>query len=247
MPLLQGPFLDDQDRVGHATRRRDRRSDGATGVRRTGSDRQALWIGIWATIPVTVVGVVGHVRQWGLAGDDQASVRAQLYYPFTQVPDGLLRRWSELMSIAVRTNVAPSQHGRTAASRSARFHRRPGVVSKFSTMEQLRQRFARSTTFSHAACSGFSRDSRCCWRPSAFTACWRISPASASQKSECAWRSAPLLGSDVDGTAAEPCDDFDRGSRGRARRVGRRAIPGPAGCGECATSSRGRSRSPPRC
>jgi ABC-type antimicrobial peptide transport system permease subunit len=56
--------------------------------------------------PLRVVGVVGHVRHWGLAGDDQAHVRDQLYYPFAQVPDGLLRRWSELMSIAVRTRVA---------------------------------------------------------------------------------------------------------------------------------------------
>jgi predicted permease len=59
------------------------------------------------TVPYTIVGVVGHVRYWGLAGDDQSSVRAQIYYPFTQVPDPFLRRWSELMSIAVRTRVAP--------------------------------------------------------------------------------------------------------------------------------------------
>src|SRR5262249_23313565 len=57
--------------------------------------------------PLLVVGVVGHVRHWGLAGDDQAQVRDQLYYPFAQVPDRYLRRWSELMSIAVRTNVEP--------------------------------------------------------------------------------------------------------------------------------------------
>jgi predicted permease len=65
-----------------------------------------LWIGIGPD-PVTVVGVVGHVRQFGLASDDQASVRAQLCYPFAQVPDSLLRRWSELMSIVVRTNADP--------------------------------------------------------------------------------------------------------------------------------------------
>jgi ABC-type antimicrobial peptide transport system permease subunit len=35
------------------------------------------------------------------------SGRAQLYYPFTQVPNGALRRWSELMSIAVRTDIEP--------------------------------------------------------------------------------------------------------------------------------------------
>src|SRR5216683_412353 len=33
-----------------------------------------------------------HVRYWGPAGDDQAKVRAQLYYPFAQVPDTLVER-----------------------------------------------------------------------------------------------------------------------------------------------------------
>ena len=77
---------------------------------------QRLWIpaisspfssGGDGTDPVRVVGVVGHVRHWGLASDDQAQVRAQFYYSFAQVPDALLARWSELMSIAVRTNTAP--------------------------------------------------------------------------------------------------------------------------------------------
>jgi len=63
-------------------------------------------IGI-APDPVTVVGVVGHVRQYGLAADDRASTRAQLYYPFAQVPDEYVRRWSELLSIAVRTGIDP--------------------------------------------------------------------------------------------------------------------------------------------
>lgn len=59
------------------------------------------------TTPYTVVGVVGHVRHWGLADDDQAELRAQCYYPFAQVPKPFLRRWSELSSIAVRTSVPP--------------------------------------------------------------------------------------------------------------------------------------------
>ncbi len=54
-----------------------------------------------------VVGVVDHVRYWDLAGDDQSRVRAQIYYPFSQVPDQWLRRWSELMSVAFRTTVPP--------------------------------------------------------------------------------------------------------------------------------------------
>ncbi|HYL62698.1 MAG TPA: ABC transporter permease [Candidatus Methylomirabilis sp.] len=54
-----------------------------------------------------IVGVVGHVRQWGLAADDEAKVRAQIYYPFSQLPDNFMHRWSQLMSIAVRTDIPP--------------------------------------------------------------------------------------------------------------------------------------------
>jgi predicted permease len=54
-----------------------------------------------------IVGVVGHVRHWGLGADDQATIRAQIYYPFSQLPDSFMHRWSQLMSLAVRTDVAP--------------------------------------------------------------------------------------------------------------------------------------------
>lgn len=68
-----------------------------------------LWIGLgFGSDPVRVVGVVDHVLQSGPAGDDQAKVRAQLYYPLAQVPDKYLPRWSQLMSIAVRSHGDPS-------------------------------------------------------------------------------------------------------------------------------------------
>jgi predicted permease len=106
IPLVSGRFITEYDRMG---------SQSVAVIdnvmaRQTFGEKDPLgkqvWIGLGPD-PVTVVGVVGHVRQWGLAGDDQAQVRAQLYYPFAQVPDGLLRRWSELMSIAVRTSPEP--------------------------------------------------------------------------------------------------------------------------------------------
>jgi predicted lysophospholipase L1 biosynthesis ABC-type transport system permease subunit len=104
-----------------------------------------LWIGL-GNDPVRVIGVVAHVRYWGPAGDDRAQVRAELYYPFAQVPDGLLRRWSELMSIAVRTTGDPL----TLAEPLRRELRGVGndqVLYELNTMEQLaaaslaRQRF----------------------------------------------------------------------------------------------------------
>ncbi|MGB7466320.1 MAG: FtsX-like permease family protein, partial [Candidatus Acidiferrum sp.] len=93
-----------------------------------------------------VVGVVGHVRHWGLAGDDHAQVRAQFYYPFAQVPDPLLRRWSELMSIAVRTTISPMNVLRPLR-REVRGATGDQVLYQVHTMEQLvsdslaRQRF----------------------------------------------------------------------------------------------------------
>jgi predicted permease len=34
-----------------------------------------------------IVGVVGHVKQWGLDTDDTESLRSQLYFPYMQLPD----------------------------------------------------------------------------------------------------------------------------------------------------------------
>lgn len=109
IPLLQGRFFNDQDRLGNelVVVIDDVLAQHAFG--RTDPLGKKLWIPDMEIEPISVrvVGVVGHVRHWGLAGDDQAKVRAQLYYPFAQVPDQLVRRWSELMSIAVRTSVEP--------------------------------------------------------------------------------------------------------------------------------------------
>jgi len=106
IPLRRGRFFDDHDRIGGA---RVAVIDEVLAQHAFGGEDP-----IGRTIhtdlvpePLLVVGVVGHVRYWGLAGDDGAHVRDQLYYPFAQVPDSYLRRWSELMSIAVRTNVEP--------------------------------------------------------------------------------------------------------------------------------------------
>jgi predicted permease len=107
LPLHQGRFLNDRDRMG--TEQVIVIDDFM--ARHTFGEESPigkhLWIPEMSSAPVVIVGVVGHVRHWGLAGDDQAQVRAQFYYPFAQVPDRLLRRWSELMSIAVRTSTAP--------------------------------------------------------------------------------------------------------------------------------------------
>jgi predicted permease len=105
--LRRGRFFNDQDRAG--SQLVIVIDDVLAQSAFPGQDPRGklLWMPDMDYGPFTVVGVVGHVRHWGLAGDDQAQVRAQFYYPFAQLPDQFLRRWSELMSLAVRTNVEP--------------------------------------------------------------------------------------------------------------------------------------------
>jgi predicted permease len=107
IPLLKGRSFNEQDRLGNelVVMIDDVLAQQAFGAQEPVGKR--LWIPTLGADPVRVVGVVGHVRHWGLAGDDQAKVRAQFYYPFAQVPDSLVRRWSELMSLAIRTTIPP--------------------------------------------------------------------------------------------------------------------------------------------
>jgi predicted permease len=106
IPLHQGRFFDEQDREGsepvvvvdenlaqHAFGRKD-----VVGKR--------LWIQAMGA-PARIIGVVGHVRHWGLAGDDQSPVHDQMYYPFAQVPVPLLHFFSSVMSITIRTRTSP--------------------------------------------------------------------------------------------------------------------------------------------
>jgi len=109
IPLRSGRFFDEDDRIGsqlvvvidenlarHAFGEND-----PVGKR--------LWVPGLSADPVQIAGVVGHVRHWGLAADDQSRIRDQIYYPFAQVPDPLLHFFSSIMSIALRTKVPPLQ------------------------------------------------------------------------------------------------------------------------------------------
>ena len=142
---LEGRFFDDQDRIGSESVvviDDVMAREAFPGQEPIGKH---LWIGLGAD-PARVVGVVAHVRYWGLASDDKAKVRAQLYYPFAQVPDKLLRRWSELMSISVRTSIAPLNM-MDALQRQVRGSANDQVLYEVNTIEQLvkdslaRQRF----------------------------------------------------------------------------------------------------------
>jgi predicted permease len=105
VPLHQGRFFNDHDRLGAepVVVIDEVLAQHAFG----GSEPVGKRLWIQAIGPTKVVGVVGHVRHWGLASDDQAQVRDQIYYPFAQVPDHLMRLFASFLSMAVRTNINP--------------------------------------------------------------------------------------------------------------------------------------------
>ena len=136
LPLIRGRFIDERDGMGNEI---VGVIDEVLAQQAFGSENpigKQLWMPDSGMSPVRVVGVVRHVRHWGLAGDDAARVRAQFYYSFAQVPDRLVRRWSELMSIAVRTSVEPTTVV-AALQRELRGASGDQVLYQVRTMDQL--------------------------------------------------------------------------------------------------------------
>lgn len=106
IPLLRGRFVSAQDRDG---------SPCAVVIdeefqRRAfpGQDPLGQHINLdLITVRCEVVGVVGHVSQWGLDSDAAARVRSQMYIAFRQLPDAVMDLVSGGSQFVVRTQGDP--------------------------------------------------------------------------------------------------------------------------------------------
>jgi predicted permease len=58
-------------------------------------------------ITAEVVGIVGHVKQWGLDRDSTNSIQAQFYFPISQVPDQFMPLIARGAGFTVRTQASP--------------------------------------------------------------------------------------------------------------------------------------------
>jgi predicted permease len=56
--------------------------------------------------PAEIVGVVGHVKQWGLGTDDRQSLRSDLYIPCLQMPDDFVAMTPSGSAVVVRSGDA---------------------------------------------------------------------------------------------------------------------------------------------
>jgi len=146
LPLIAGRFFDENDRLGGSPVVVIDQKMAQHAFAAQDPIGRRLWIPAFGPSPVQVVGVVGHVRHWGLADDDLSTVQDQCYYPLAQVPDRLVRFFSSVMSVVIRTDVPPSNTVE-ALQQQARGATGDQALYEVRTMEQLvsaslaRQRF----------------------------------------------------------------------------------------------------------
>ena len=59
-------------------------------------------------VEAEIVGVVGHIRQWGPGNDPKAAIEPQFYYPFMQLPPKLMRLVANGVAVVLRTQGDPA-------------------------------------------------------------------------------------------------------------------------------------------
>jgi len=86
--------------------------------------------------PLEIVGVVGHVKQWGLDSDDTESLRAQLYEPFRQSPDGALPGAAAGVGVVLLTD-GPAPGLLDSLRQGVRGRSNQNVISQPQTMNEV--------------------------------------------------------------------------------------------------------------
>ena len=90
------------------------------------------------TFPFEIIGIVGHVKQWGLDTDAQGPVRAQAYFPFMQLSDGVMQGVPSNSEVVVRSSgdvVGLADSIRHASEQISKDE----VLSNFQTMHEIVQ------------------------------------------------------------------------------------------------------------
>ena len=59
-------------------------------------------------VQAEIVGVVGHIKQWGPAGDARATIEAQFFYPFMQLPEKVMPLVAGGVAVVLRTEGDPA-------------------------------------------------------------------------------------------------------------------------------------------
>jgi len=59
-------------------------------------------------VDAEIVGIVGHVKQWGPGASEQSAVKAQFYFPFMQLPEKVMPLAAGSVAVVLRTQGDPA-------------------------------------------------------------------------------------------------------------------------------------------
>ncbi len=105
IPLLGGRFLSKRDTL--ASPRVVVIDDSLAQRAFPGQDPIGKQLSLYVIGTAEVVGVVRHVKHWGLDSDDTAKIHGQIYFPFLQVPDKFMSGAVAGLTLLVRTGPEP--------------------------------------------------------------------------------------------------------------------------------------------
>lgn len=83
-----------------------------------------------------IVGVVGHIRQWGPGNDPKTAIEAQFFYPFMQLPPKLMRLVANGVAVVLRTKGDPASIMGSVRDAAAQFDS-GAVIYADETMNQV--------------------------------------------------------------------------------------------------------------
>lgn len=114
IPLLRGRYIEERDMkrgshvvvIDEVTARTHFPGEDPIGRAIVAGDMSGA-LGPEASIPMEIVGVVGHVNYWGLDTDANARVRCQIYVPMPLTPEPFMKSTAELSVFVVRTGPDP--------------------------------------------------------------------------------------------------------------------------------------------
>ncbi|HEY1264867.1 MAG TPA: ABC transporter permease, partial [Terriglobales bacterium] len=92
-------------------------------------------LGLLDTQP-EIVGIVGHVNQWGLGNTGHDNLKSELYLPVDQVPDQFAPLIAKAQTVAVRSRVAPEMLRSPLRAVTTQFDSQ-AVVFDFESMDHI--------------------------------------------------------------------------------------------------------------